>query len=97
MPEVIADTSALQYLCQTGHLDLLHHLYRTILVPEGVHEEFEEGRRLGELTRSHPLSLGSTSLPSGSDSTTLDAVLELAGEVHPELRVAPPPSRSGAH
>lgn len=44
MPEVIADTSVLQYLHQTEHLDLLRHLYGTILVPEGVAEELAEGR-----------------------------------------------------
>ena len=50
MPEVISDTSPLQYLYQVGRLDLLRVLYETILVPEGVAEELLEGRSLG-----HPL------------------------------------------
>lgn len=39
MPEGISDTSPLQYLHQAKYLDLLHILYRTVLVPEGVAEE----------------------------------------------------------
>ena len=50
MPEVIADTSVLQYLHQTDHLQLLPALYGKILVPRGVAEEIREGRSLG-----HPL------------------------------------------
>lgn len=50
MPEVIADTSVLQYLYQTDHLQLLRALYERILVPRGVAEEIAEGRSLG-----HPL------------------------------------------
>lgn len=47
MPEVISDTSPLQYLHQAKCLDLLHILYRTVLIPEGVAEEILEGRSLG--------------------------------------------------
>lgn len=47
MPEVISDTSALQYLHQTNHLQLLRDLYGTVVVPEGVAEELAEGRALG--------------------------------------------------
>jgi predicted nucleic acid-binding protein len=47
MPEVVSDTSPLQYLYQAEHLDLLPALYREIIVPEGVSEEIAAGRCLG--------------------------------------------------
>lgn len=47
MPEVISDTSPLQYLYQANRLELLRVLYETILIPEGVAEEILEGRSLG--------------------------------------------------
>lgn len=47
MPEVISDTSPLQYLYQAGCLDLLPTLYRAVIVPEGVAEEIATGRSLG--------------------------------------------------
>lgn len=47
MPEVISDTSPLQYLYQARRLDLLRLLYETVLIPEGVAEEIHEGRSLG--------------------------------------------------
>jgi predicted nucleic acid-binding protein len=47
MPEVVADTSPLQYLHQIGHLDLLERLYREVLVPRDVVNEIDEGLRRG--------------------------------------------------
>jgi hypothetical protein len=47
VPEVVSDTSALQYLYQAECLDLLRKLYGEILIPEGVAEEIAEGRLLG--------------------------------------------------
>lgn len=47
MPEVVSDTSPLQYLHQIDRLDLLRILYGDILVPEGFAEEIAEGRALG--------------------------------------------------
>lgn len=47
MPEVVADTSPLQYLHQIGHLDVLKRLYGEVLVPRDVANEIEEGRRRG--------------------------------------------------
>ncbi|MDX2031456.1 MAG: DUF3368 domain-containing protein [Blastocatellia bacterium] len=44
MPEVISDTSPLQYLFQTGLLDVLKMLYGTITIPEAVVDELEVGR-----------------------------------------------------
>jgi hypothetical protein len=47
VPEVISDTSPLQYLYQADCLNLLPALYGSIVVPEGVAEEIAAGRSLG--------------------------------------------------
>jgi hypothetical protein len=47
MPEVIANTSPLQYLFQLDLLDILPQLYGEVLVPEGVVRELRNGTRLG--------------------------------------------------
>jgi predicted nucleic acid-binding protein len=47
MPEVIVNTSPLQYLYQTGLLELLPNYYRRVYVPEAVIDELERGRALG--------------------------------------------------
>jgi uncharacterized protein len=47
MPEVIVDTSPLQYLHQIGLLDLLPDFYGEILIPESVVREIAAGRVLG--------------------------------------------------
>jgi len=47
VPEVIADTSPLQYLYQADCLDLLSALYGSVGVPEGVVREIEVGHALG--------------------------------------------------
>ena len=47
MPEVIADTSVIQYLFQVGLLDLLFTLYQEITIPAAVANELAEGRRHG--------------------------------------------------
>jgi len=47
MPEVIVDTSPLQYLHQLGLLDLLPDFYGEILIPESVIREIAAGRALG--------------------------------------------------
>lgn len=49
MPDTICDTSPLQYLYQTGHLDLLPKLYQSIIVPIAVQSELDQGRALGYL------------------------------------------------
>jgi uncharacterized protein len=43
MPDVISDTSALQYLHRLGLLDLLHRQYGTVVVPEAVVREIAAG------------------------------------------------------
>jgi len=43
MPEVITDTSPLQYLYQLAQLDLLPALYRQIRVPQAVADKLAQG------------------------------------------------------
>lgn len=47
MPDVISDTSVIQYLFQVGLLDLLFTLYQEITIPEAVAAELAEGRLHG--------------------------------------------------
>lgn len=75
MPEVIVDTSPLQYLHQLGLLDLLPSFYGEILVPEAVVREIVVGRSQGislpdleSLTWVHVRSVvGQAVLPLVSD------------------------------
>jgi len=46
LPEVICNTSPLQYLHQIGHLDLLPALVSRVIVPTAVADELAEGRHL---------------------------------------------------
>jgi predicted nucleic acid-binding protein len=47
LPEVISNTSPLQYLHQLESLDFLRRLAGKIIVPEAVAVEIEEGRMVG--------------------------------------------------
>lgn len=47
MPDVISDTSPVQYLYQTNLLDLLPALYGQITLPQAVVDELPAGRTLG--------------------------------------------------
>ena len=47
MPDVICDTSPIQYLHQLGLQDILHALAGHVLVPPAVVHELAEGRALG--------------------------------------------------
>jgi predicted nucleic acid-binding protein len=47
MPEVIADTSPLQYLHQISRLDFLRRLYQRVSVPRAVADELRRGADLG--------------------------------------------------
>src|SRR5437588_4991193 len=47
LPEVISNTSALQYLHQLGLLDILPQLVGHVTVPQAVVDELEAGRALG--------------------------------------------------
>jgi uncharacterized protein len=49
VPEVITDTSPLQYLHQTNLLDLLPTLYGQIIMPQAVADELAQGREQGVL------------------------------------------------
>lgn len=44
MPEVISDTSPIQYLYQINLLDLLPALYQRVIIPQSVCDELEVGR-----------------------------------------------------
>jgi uncharacterized protein len=56
MPEVIADTSPIQYLYQTDLLDLLPTLYCQITIPQAVVHELAQGRTQG-VNLPDPVSL----------------------------------------
>jgi hypothetical protein len=47
MPDVIVNTSPLQYLFQLGLLELLPSRYDRVIVPETVVLELDRGRELG--------------------------------------------------
>jgi len=47
MPEVVCNTSPLQYLHQIGVLDILPAIYGKILIPQAVADEIDAGRRAG--------------------------------------------------
>jgi predicted nucleic acid-binding protein len=47
VPDVISDTSVVQYFFQVGLLDLLFTLYQEIAIPEAVASELAEGRLHG--------------------------------------------------
>jgi predicted nucleic acid-binding protein len=47
LPEIICNTSPLQYLYQLGALDFLHSIAGRIIVPSAVVNELETGRNLG--------------------------------------------------
>jgi predicted nucleic acid-binding protein len=47
LPEIICNTSPLQYLHQLDVLHVLRELVKTITVPPAVQQELETGRRLG--------------------------------------------------
>ena len=47
MPEIISNTSPLQYLHQLGVLDVLPKLLTIVTVPPAVHDELTAGRQLG--------------------------------------------------
>lgn len=56
MPEVITDTSPIQYLYQTNLLDLLPILYGQITMPQAVADELAQGRTQG-MVLPDPFSL----------------------------------------
>jgi predicted nucleic acid-binding protein len=65
MPEVIADTSPIQYLYQIARLDLLPTLYGQIRMPQAVADELAQGRAQG-VSLPDPISLSWMTLCSVS-------------------------------
>ena len=47
MRDAIRDTSPIQYLHQTGLLDLLAEFYTSIVIPPAVVNELERGKEIG--------------------------------------------------
>lgn len=58
MPEVVSDTSPLQYLHQIGLLQILPALAERIVVPPAVDQELSIGRALGVNLPISPSSAG---------------------------------------
>ena len=89
MPEVICDTSPLQYLHQLGLLHILPALAGRVLIPPAVLHEIEEGKAFGiDLPDVRALEWLTIRPPTGSSTLPLDhnlgpgetEVLMLAGE-----------------
>ena len=76
MPDVICNTSPLQYLYQIGYLELLPRLVSRIVVPTAVAAELEEGRRLG-LDLPDPESLPWVDLGESVNKQVLRLVADL--------------------
>lgn len=80
MPEAIADTSPLQYLHQSGLLELLPALYGQVTVPKAVAAELEAGRSRG-VDLPEPEALSWASIRAPREQALLPLVTELgAGE-----------------
>jgi predicted nucleic acid-binding protein len=47
MPDVVSNTTPLQYLHQIGRLDLLPYIYRRVVVPQAVADELRQGELKG--------------------------------------------------
>ena len=80
MPEIISNTSPLQYLHQLGVLDVLPKLVTTATVPPAVQDELTAGRKLG-LNLPDLNSLDWITVRRPSSSAALPMVTDLgAGE-----------------
>ena len=76
MPEIICNTSPLQYLHQIGVLPVLPDLVKTITVPPAVQEELNIGRRSG-LSLPDLQSLDWVTVRRPSSSVALPMVTDL--------------------
>lgn len=76
MPNVITDTSPVQYLYQASLLELLPTLYDQILVPEAVADELAIGRSLG-VALPDPADLSWMTLRRGRSGAILPLVTDL--------------------
>ena len=80
MPEIISNTSPLQYLHQLGVLDVLPKLVTTVTVPPAVQDELTAGRKL-DLNLPDLNSLDWIIVRRPSSSAALPMVTDLgAGE-----------------
>lgn len=71
MPEVVSNTSPLQYLHQLGLLDLLPRLVGRVTVPQAVVDELEAGRSLGhDLPEVTSLAWVTVRIPSSQRVTS---------------------------
>ena len=80
MPEVITDTSPLQYLYQLAQLDLLPTLYGQIRMPQAVADELAQGRVQGISLPDPPALSWITVCPMPSSSLIPDLPNLGAGE-----------------
>jgi len=76
LPEIISNTSPLQYLHQRGVLHVLPQLVKTITVPPAVQEELTAGRKLG-LNLPDLQSLDWVTVRRPSSSVVLPLVTDL--------------------
>lgn len=76
MPNLICDTSPLQYLHQLGHLDLLPELTEQALVPPAVVDELAEGRGQ-EVDLPKPRKLSWITIQSPASAPALPLVTDL--------------------
>jgi len=80
MPEVVIDTSPMQYLYQIAQLDLLPTLYGQVRMPQAVANELAQGRTQG-ISLPDPTSLSWITLCSVSASVLIPNLPNLgAGE-----------------
>jgi predicted nucleic acid-binding protein len=109
MPEVIADTSPIQYLYQIAQLDLLPTLYGQIKMPQAVVDELTQGRDQG-ISLPDPIVLSWITLcsvpiliPSSlldilkADEDPSDAVALLSEIAEKEAQSRREPKGSGKH
>jgi len=76
VPNVITDTSPVQYLYQASLLELLPTLYDQILVPQGVADELAIGRFLG-VALPDPADLSWMTIRPGRSGAILPLVTDL--------------------
>lgn len=80
MPNVIINTSPMQYLYQTELLEILKTLYGQIIVPQAVREELEVGISLG-VPLPNPITYSWITIRIAQSQTILPLVPQLgAGE-----------------
>jgi predicted nucleic acid-binding protein len=94
MPEVVCDTSALQYLHQLGLLSLLRDLYGRIIIPDAVTKEIDAGKKAGvdlpDIQSMEWIQIVAVTAPlaTGTDLGTGElAVLALAQSMSPAVAV----------